>query len=413
MSATEFFTFPRTHRRLYAGPLGPHIDEFTDHLKERGYSISSIRTKLRAVASFSRWLKSHNLGPEDVDAEQVKRFLAHRKRVGRRIAEDAAALREIAALLREQGLTRVSNSSGVLSDHERAAHDFKLYLLQKCGLSGATVRAYLPFVSRFLSECLGDEPVRLEALTSSDVTGYVQRHAHGYSHSRAQLVVKALRAFLRYLYRHGRIRTDLAACVPSVAAWSFSRLPAFLRPDQLEQVLAQCDRKSATGRRDYAMLLLFARLGLRAAEVAALRLDEIDWQSGCLAIRNKGGRWTQMPLPQDVGEAIADYLANARPSCTDRHVFIRDHAPRTGFTNSTSVSAVASRALARAGIDFPRKGAHLFRHNLATEMLRQGASLTEIGQLLRHQHPDTTRIYAKVDLAALRELAPPWPGGAR
>ena len=161
------------------------------------------------------------------------------------------------------------------------------------------------------------------------------------------------------------------------------------------------------------MLLLFARLGLRAAEVAALTLDEIDWENGCLSIRNKGGRWTQMPLPQDVGEVIADYLASGRPSCTDRHVFIRDHAPRTGFTNSTSVSAVASRAFARAGIDCPRKGAHLFRHTLATEMLRQGASLTEIGQLLRHRNPDTTRIYAKVDLAALRELTPPWPGGAR
>ena len=182
MSATEFFTFPRTHRRLYAGPLGPHLDEFTDHLQERGYSISSIRTKLRAVASFSRWLESHNLGPEDVDAERVKRFLAHRKRVGRRrIAEEAAALREIAALLREQGLTRVAHSPDVLSVRERAEQDFKLYLSQQCGLSAATVRAYLPFVSRFLSECIGDEPVRFEALTSSDITGYVQRHAHGYT----------------------------------------------------------------------------------------------------------------------------------------------------------------------------------------------------------------------------------------
>jgi site-specific recombinase XerD len=250
MSATEFFTFSRTHRRLYAGPLGPHIDEFTDHLQERGYSRSSIRTKLRVVASFSRWLKRHNLGPEDVDAERVKRFLTHRKRVGHRIAADAAALREIAALLHQQGLTRVTNSSEVLSERERTAKDFKLYLSQKRGLSAATVRAYLPFVSRFLSGCMGDEPIRFEALTSPDVTGYIQRHAHGYSPSRAQLVMKALRAFLRYLHRHGRIRTDLAACVPSVAQWSFSRLPAFLRPDQVEQVLAQCDRKGATGRRD-------------------------------------------------------------------------------------------------------------------------------------------------------------------
>jgi integrase/recombinase XerD len=192
-----------------------------------------------------------------------------------------------------------------------------------------------------------------------------------------------------------------------------AKLPAILRPDQVNRVLKRCDRGSAIGRRDYAMLLLLARLGLRAGEVAALTLDEINWQQGVLTIRSKGGQWTQMPLPQDVGKAIVDYLEHGRSFCTDRHLFVRVHAPRRGFRGATSISVIASRALARARIDHPRAGAHIFRHALATEMLRQGASLSEIGQLLRHQHPDTTRIYAKVDLAALRRLAMPWPGGAR
>ncbi len=410
MSVAEFFVFPRTIRRMYAGPLGPYIDAFADQLQHRGYSRSSSREKIRTAAKFSYWLACHNLDANDVNAYQLKRFLAHRKRIRCSTGDDPAALREIAAVVCG---TPISDASDVLSDHDRTVEDFKKYLLQERGLSLKTIAMYLPFTARFLSECFSDRPVQFDLLTCTDVTGFVQRHAHERSHSRAQLVVQALRAFLRYLHHHGNITSNLAACVPSVAAWSFSSLPRFLRPDQVERVLEHCDRSTSGGRRDYAMLSLFARLGLRAGEVAALTLDDIDWDGGCFTVRNKGGRWTPMPLPQEVGEAIADYLANGRPSCTDRHVFIRDHAPQTGFASSSAVSAVASRALARAGIELPRGGAHLFRHSLATDMLRQGASLAEIGELLRHQHPDTTRLYAKVDLQALRALAQPWPGGAQ
>ena len=167
------------------------------------------------------------------------------------------------------------------------------------------------------------------------------------------------------------------------------------------------------GRRNYAMLLLLARLGLRAGEVAALTLDDIDWENGCVTVRSKGGRWTRLPIPYDVGKAISDYLANGRPSSTDRRVFIRGHAPRTGFSASTCVSAVVRSVLIRSGIESARKGAHLFRHSLATEMLRRDASLREIGEVLRHRSPDTTRLYAKVDLPSLERLALPWPGGER
>jgi len=411
MSVTEFFTCPRVRRRMYAGPLGPYVDAFTERLQQQGYSTRSIRSKIRVVTKFSHWLVRHDLGATDVDLAQRKRFLTQHKRASGWTSEDRAALQGIQALLCEQSVVLEAEVSDPLSERERVAQDFHAYLLAKRGLSVVTARNYRRVAASFLQACFGDEAVRTEALTSADVIGFVQRHAHGHSHSWAQLMVTALRAFLRSLHHHGRTPTDLAACVPAVAAWSFARLPTFLSSEQTRHVLDQCDRQSATGRRDYAMLLLCARLGLRAGEVAALQLDDIDWTDGCLAIRSKGGRWTQMPLPQDVGEAIAAYLVQGRPTCGDRHVFVRDHAPRAGFSNSSSVSAVAARALARAQIDVPRPGAHLFRHSLATEMLRQGASLAEIGQLLRHQHPDTTRIYAKVDLPALRQLAPPWPGG--
>ena len=357
MTVTAFFTCPRTCRRIYAGPLGPYMDGLAERLQQRGYSKGSIRTKIRVVASFSHWLRIHDLGADGVDAARRKRFLAHRKRAGGWTSEDVAALREIEALLHEQGVTPVPDALEVLNECECVAKDFHTYLLENRCLAAMTGRNYGRIVSSFLTECFADGPVRTELLTSTDVIGFVQRHAHGYSHSWAQSLVTALRAFLRYLHHHGRISADLAACVPAVAGWSIARLPAFLRPGQTQRVLDQCDRHTALGRRDYAMLLLFARLGLRAGEVAALRLDDIDWEDGCLALRSKGGRWTQMPLPQEVGEAIADYLTNGRPSCPDRHVFIRDHAPWTGFSSSSSVSAVASRALARAGITSPRQGA--------------------------------------------------------
>jgi site-specific recombinase XerD len=214
------------------------------------------------------------------------------------------------------------------------------------------------------------------------------------------------------LQHRGEITIDLAACVPAVASWAFSALPKFLLPEQVEQVLDHCDRAGIAGRRNYAILLLLARLGLRAGEVVALTLEDIDWEYGRVRIRGKGGRWTLLPVPADVGRAICEYLTAGRPHCTDRHVFIRLHAPVRGLADSTSISGLVKRSLLHAGIDSPHKGAHVFRHSLATQMLKHGGSLREIGEVLRHRNPDTTQIYAKVDISALQGVALPWPGGA-
>jgi site-specific recombinase XerD len=413
MSKPGFFAFAGTRRRMYAGPLGPHIDDFIGLLQEQGYDRHSIRCKIRSVADFSRWLDQHDWALDDVDPDRVTRFLAYRKRLARSDLGDNAALRQMIDLLHSKQLVPAVMSSSQLGERERAEEDFRQHLLQARGLSQATLRVYHRCVSRFLRARFADGPMRFDQLTAADVTDFIQLYSRGYSFSRGQQGVTALRAFLRHLRQRGKIVIDLSASVPRLAYWSLAKLPAFLRADQVIRVLKRCDRSTGIGRRDFAVLLLLARLGLRAGEVAALRLDNINWELGSLTIRSKGGRWARMPLPQDVGEAIVDYLANGRPSCADRRLFVRAHAPRRGFRNATPISIIASHALARARIDHPRGGAHIFRHSLATEMLRQGASLSEIGDLLRHQHPDTTRIYAKVDLSALRELAMPWPGGAR
>jgi site-specific recombinase XerD len=205
----------------------------------------------------------------------------------------------------------------------------------------------------------------------------------------------------------------LAACVPAIANWQFSALPKFLQPHQVQQVLSQCDRRTSRGRRDYAIFLLLARLGLRACEIVALILDDIHWEAGEISIQGKGKRSALLPLPPDVGQAIAAYLEYDRPACSTRRVFIRMRAPRRGFANSQAISTIVARTLKRAGIDSPHRGAHLFRHTLATQMLRQGAALAHIALLLRHSSINTTTIYAKVDLVSLGTLAQPWPGGAQ
>jgi len=203
----------------------------------------------------------------------------------------------------------------------------------------------------------------------------------------------------------------LAASVPSVADWRLSELPKFLEPEQVERLLEACNRTTPEGRRDHAVLLLLARLGLRAGEVVHMELDDIDWENGAIMVRGKSRREDRLPLPTDVGEALAAYLAEARPRCPSRTVFLRLRAPRQGFRSSVAVCDIVRRALARAGLHPGRKGSHLLRHGLAVKMLRGGASLAEIGEILRHELPITTEIYAKVDVAALRALALPWQGG--
>jgi site-specific recombinase XerD len=291
--------------------------------------------------------------------------------------------------------------------------EFLRYLLQERGLSKATLQYYVPFIDQFLSERFRNKPVNLSTLRAGDVIGFVQRHVHRFSPGRAKLLVTALRSFCRYLRHHGEIAVDLAACVPAVPNWSKSTLPRFLPPGTVQRVLSRCDRRTPLGRRDYAILLLLARLGLRAGEVVGLNLENIDWDAGQMTVHGKGGRSAQMPLPADVGEAIAAYLRNGRPRCSSRRVFIRAKAPLGGFASSVAICSIVMQALQRADVESARHGAHLFRHTLACDLLRQGCSLDEIGELLRHQSPNTTAIYAKVDLMALHSLALPWPGGNR
>ncbi len=296
---------------------------------------------------------------------------------------------------------------------EIALGQYQQYLRQERSLSEATVINYTPVARSFLSQRFPKGPLHFQQIIAADITAFVQRQATLVTSKRAPLMVTALRSFLRYLFHRGILAIDLAMCVPTIATWSLANVPRFLAREQIQKILGSCDQRTAIGKRDYALLLLLARLGLRAGEVVALTLDDFDWEAGLVTVRGKGKRVAQMPLPSEVGTAIADYLSTGRPRCSSRRVFIRAKAPLTGFANSVAICSLVDRALERAGVESEYRGSHVFRHSLATQMLNHGASLDEIGDLLRHRRPDTTRIYAKVDLVSLRSIALPWPGGSR
>jgi len=396
------------------GPLAADILAFAESLSEQGYAVDSIHRQVLLAACFSRWLKQNGVDVRSIGSDHPVRYLRYRARHVRPCLGDRAALSHLIDFLRREGVIPAEKISAPrVTPAERCAQAYEQYLREVRALARATIVNYLPFIRDFLKNCFANGRVSLSRLGAGDVVKFVQRQAPRLHLKRAKLMTSALRSFLRYVRFRGDITLDLGAAVPVVANWSMTSIPRAIAADRVRQLLASIDRRTATGRRDYAILLLLARLGLRSGEAAFLELDDIDWNAGQLRVRGKSGRRNELPLPTEVGKAIAAYLQRGRPHSTSRRVFLRAKAPVRGFREASAVGSIVRHSLQRAGINAPTMGAHQFRHGLATEMLRHGASLGEIGELLGHRHPQTTKIYAKVDLKALRTLAMPWPGGAQ
>ena len=410
MSIELFFPGTRSQRWQQVGPLVRDLDGFAVWLAAQGYARRSARTKLRLVRHLSLWLESERLGAEALDEERFETFLLARGPRNVRNGE-AATGRQLLIHLRHEGrIPEAPEDTDSTDAITRVARTYEHFLVNERGLSPVTVGKYLPVVHAFLTERFGSRAVALESLVARDANRFIVRHA--ISRSNAKGLATALRSFLRHLHQRGDIAADLAGAIPPITNWRLSELPKSLPPEKVESVLASCDRNTAVGRRDHAILLLLARLGLRGGEVATLTLEDIDWDKGLVTLSGKGQQREALPLPEEVGKALVAYLRDGRPSCGTRRVFIRARAPHRAFSSTMAICDIVRRALARAGIDAPLKGAHLLRRSLACGMLKNGASLEEIGQILRHRHPETTQIYAKVDLEALRTLAPAWPGGA-
>jgi site-specific recombinase XerD len=407
----HFFVEPRALKRLRTGPLSEHIDGFAQCLWERGYADQSGKIQLRLISELSRWLLRRDIETKNLNEQIISKFLQYKKRHGRVHRGYASCLQAFLLYLRDIGLITPAASETLKGQLHPILGTFEKYLLEERGLSQATLLNYMGFVKSFLSERFGVKPVKLQVLNARDVTGFVCRHAKRLGLGRAKLMVTALRSFLRFLRLRSEIDNDLAGAVPSVATWKLSTLPKFIKSEEVNLILKHCDQMTNMGQRDFAILLLLARLGLRAGEVVAMTLDDINWDKGELKVRGKGSRQEMLPLPEDVGEALAKYLQDVRPLCSSRRVFIRTKAPLRGFASSVAVCTIVRRAIERAGLHPAHKGAHLLRHSLATFMLKKGASLAEVGEVLRHKTATSTEIYAKVDIEALRALTQPWIGG--
>ena len=396
------------------GPLAAHLASFANFVGEQGYSAFSLKRHVRIAVGFSRWLGQIGIQGHSICSAHGVEYLRDRARHLRPGRGDSAVLQHLITFLRHEGLTPQEEVEPArLSAVEQCVQDYAQYLCEARGLATATIINYVPFVRDFLKRQFDEDPVTLSRLGAGDVVEFVQHQVPRLHLKRAKLMTTALRSFLRYARYRGDITLDLAAAVPVVANWSMTSIPRAIGAAQVRQLLDSIDRDRPTGRRDYAILLLLARLGVRSGEVAFLELDDIDWNTGQIHVRGKRGQRYELPLPVEVGEAIAAYLQAGRPPSASRRVFLRARAPNRGFQGACGVCSLVRHSLERAGIHTPTRGAHQFRHGLASEMLRQGASLGEIGELLGHRHPQTTTIYTKVDIAALRTLALPWPGGVR
>jgi site-specific recombinase XerD len=398
-------------KRFQDNPLVLHLRPFAISLIEDGYADNTMQSKLWLLADFGDWLGRSALAVTNVDEGLIKTFINDRQREGRLHRGNLETLKQFLDHLRRRDVVPCPKSVCDESPLTDTLNRYEKHLRSERGLSTATIINYQPFVRTFLVERFREGPFLFKDVQSSDISAFVLRHAHTMSVGRAQLMTTAFRSFFRFLFRNGELEVDLAASVPTVADWRLSTVPKYLIPEEVERVLGACDRRTSTGRRNYAILLLLARLGLRAGEVVSLKLDDIDWRAGEIIVRGKGLFHDRMPLPPDVGEALTSYLRLDRPACQTRRVFVCMKAPRRGFAGPSTLTTIVRRALDRADLHPVFKGAHLLRHSLATTMLRSGATMAEIGEVLRHRLANTTEIYAKVDFDSLRSLAHPWPAG--
>ena len=387
------------------GPLAPFAVGFEEDLAGQGYR--SATDHLYVMAQLSRWMGSEMLGAADLSLSGIKEFLAWREASGYVGAVSPVRLSRLVDYLVCVGAVAGFESAVADTPVESLIERYRCYLLQERGFQTDSVRVYVDVARLFLLWLSADGDVDLEKATAAEVTRFVLGESQRLRVASAKAMTTRLRSLLRFLYVQGLTAHPLADAVPSVAGWRLASLPKALPPSQVASLLKSCDRRTRIGRRDYAVLIVLSRLGLRAGELARLRLGDIDWRSGDLLVRGKGGRSDRLPLPVDVGEAIVAWLCRGRPACLSMSVFVRVRAPHRALT-SGGVSAVVWHACARAGVD--RTGAHRLRHSAATGMLAAGGSLDEIGQVLRHQRRDTTSIYAKVDRRSLVAVVRPWPG---
>ena len=410
----DYFASLEQTEKMRVGCLGRFLDAFSDQLLAQGYYPANGQMKLRCAAAFDAWLRRAGTPLSKVDDDTGRRFLQARRRNGRLCCGDGRTIRDLLSHLRRcsaipQVPTKVDRTATA-----RVTRAFEVYLRDERGAVASTISTYLGIVRGFLRERFGLRRVVLGDLRPMDVARWISRHSRGRTGTNGKWRLPALRCFFRFLRVIGETRSDLSSSIFAPAKWRLAGLPRSIAPDQVARVLRSCDASTAAGARDYAAILLLTRLGLRAHEVVALRLDDVRWTEGQIVVHGKGPREDRLPLPPDVGRALVRYLRRGRPTTTAvREVFLCARPPHRKLKGSSTLCSVVRRAFERAGVNVPIGACHVLRHTLATSMLRAGSSLPEIGRVLRHRSPETTAIYAKVDFDSLRPIAPAWPRAGR
>jgi len=409
---TTYLKRQTTRATYYSGPAGPYLDEFTHWLEQRGYLHETIRRRLHGAAQFVTWAQTTGCPLRSLSPTTLENFRHHLSAHGQLFRSRGqhsvcwlGAQLFFEFLQARQILTAADTAPAALYPELLSA--FEQWMHMHRGVQCSTLLIYRPHVLALLAE-LGMCPERFEAAQlHTHILAYAQRR----SVTLAKKRLTAMRMFLRFLIATERCQPSLEAAIPAIAQWRLATLPRYLIPEDVDRVIAACQSATSRDIRDKAVVLLLARLGLRAGDVANLQLDDIDWAQGTFRVMGKNRREAKLPLPQDVGDAVLEYLHTARPSVHCNAVFITAIAPWKPITPHV-VTTIAARAIQRAGVDAPSFGAHVLRHSAATGLLRQGASLQVIGEVLRHQSVETTAHYAKVDVGLLQQVTRPWPGVA-
>lgn len=408
----EYFSAPKTLARLRSGLSGPYIDGFADALKRDGYSPLSAVRYLRAAAHFGRFLQRRSGSFAEIDSSTLDAFYRHLPRChcpssnhGRDHHHTRFGAKRFHTHLVRTGICLPHCSSGADRLEPELILSFRDWFRQHRGAAESTLHQYARGAAALI-EALGADP---SCWNARQVRQFMLDRSRHCGAGTTQKLITSLRAFLRYLHFRGLCSADLDQAVPAFAHWRLASLPRCLSTEEVNRLIAAGDGSSKRRLRDRAIILMLVRLGLRAGDVSQLRLSDIDWQSGTLRVIGKGRYEVRLPLPQDVGEAILHYLECRLPTHSSNRVFLRHIAPFNPLLSADGVSNVVKRALRRAGIKAPAKGAHLLRHTAATEMLRHGVPLHQIGLVLRHRSLDMTAYYAKADVALLKQVAQPWP----
>lgn len=405
---SKFYESCTRIQSLRDSPAGDLLESFAQALSDTGYATKTARGHLRAAEHFIYWTHRQSMSVNEQSLAGFERHLSRRRCPHYGHGDQLSVVRgaRIFLIFLRDGRIITKKPINVTVHDPALLSAFCQWMHQQRGICDVTLRSYRIYIRELLQR-LGEEPSRFDARR---LRAFVLKKNRSCGWGTAKNCTAALRMFLRFLIAEGRCAAGLDAAIPTVAHWRLAPLPRYFSPEDVERLIASCDQASAVGRRDRAILLLLARLGLRARDIAHLRLSDIDWEGASIQVCGKGRRHTRLPLSQEVGQAIVTYLKKGRPQTNADTVFFSSRAPRRPFASNCAISDIVKRALHRAGVVRPSRGAaHLLRHSLATSLLRRGTSLQDIAAILRHRSTETTLIYAKVDIPSLRQIAQPWP----